>query len=356
MKKVTFSPSGKFYAILREEVQQYFAKQQISPKGDARLYAKTIILFASWLYLYVQLVFFTPSSIILGVVLCLLFGINWALLGFNVCHDACHSSYSNNNMVNNILGYTFNFLGTNAFFWKTKHNIVHHTFTNIDGIDADIIQTKLLRLAPSQHKMGIHRFQHLYCLVLYAISYLGWVFMNDFQKYFSKKVHLTNINGFNLKEHLVFWLSKVMYVLIYLVIPVLFVPHFLTFLLGYLIASLACGLMLAMVFQLAHVVEITEFEDATEYDLSIENEWAIHQLSTTANFAPKNKIVSWICGGLNFQVEHHLFPNISHVHYPKLHQIVQNVCAQQGVEYKCYASMGEALVSHFRRMKYLGVA
>ena len=355
MNKVTFSPSGKFYAILREEVQKYFSEKQISPKGDFRLYLKTIILFSSWIYLYVQLVFFTPESIILGVFLCLLFGFNWALLGFNVCHDACHSSYSNNNAVNSILGYTFNFLGANAFFWKTKHNIVHHTFTNIDGVDADIIQTKLLRLAPTQHKMGIHRFQHLYCMVLYAVSYLGWVYMNDFEKYFSKEVKGTRINAFDIKEHLVFWLSKALYVTIYLVIPILFVPSIFVFLMGYLIASMACGLVLAMVFQLAHVVEITEFEDATEHDLSIENEWAIHQLCTTANFAPKNKIVSWICGGLNFQVEHHLFPNISHVHYPKLHLIVQNVCAQHGVDYKCYESMGEALGSHFRRMKYLGV-
>ena len=355
MNKVTFSPSGKFYAILREEVQKYFSEKQISPKGDFRLYLKTIILFSSWIYLYVQLVFFTPESIVLGVFLCLLFGFNWALLGFNVCHDACHSSYSNNNAVNSILGYTFNFLGANAFFWKTKHNIVHHTFTNIDGVDADIIQTKLLRLAPTQHKMGIHRFQHLYCMVLYAVSYLGWVYMNDFEKYFSKEVKGTRINAFDIKEHLVFWLSKALYVTIYLVIPILFVPSIFVFLMGYLIASMACGLVLAMVFQLAHVVEITEFEDATEHDLSIENEWAIHQLCTTANFAPKNKIVSWICGGLNFQVEHHLFPNISHVHYPKLHLIVQNVCAQHGVDYKCYESMGEALGSHFRRMKYLGV-
>jgi linoleoyl-CoA desaturase len=337
MKKVTFSPSGKFYAILREEVQQYFSTQQISPKGDARLYAKTIILFASWLYLYVQLVFFTPQSIVLGVFLCLLFGFNWALLGFNVCHDACHSSYSNNNTVNSILGYTFNFLGANAFFWKTKHNIVHHTFTNIDGVDADIIQTKLLRLAPSQHKMGIHRFQHLYCLVLYAISYLGWVFMNDFQKYFTKKVHLTDINGFDIKEHLVFWLSKIMYVLIYLVIPILFVPKFTTFLLGYLIASMACGLVLAMVFQLAHVVEITHFVEASpDVRTRIPQEWAVHQMATTANFAPTSNFLNWVTGGLNFQVEHHLFPQISHVHYPDVRKIVQRVAAKYNVPYLEY--------------------
>jgi linoleoyl-CoA desaturase len=127
-----------------------------------------------------------------------------------------------------------------------------------------------------------------------------------------------------------------------------------TWLVGYLIINITMGLTLSLVFQLAHVVEKTEFEVAEEKPKVIDTEWAIHELRTTANFAPGNKIVSWFVGGLNFQVEHHLFPRVSHVHYAALSKIVKEHCDQFGIPYHTYPKMRQAVASHIRVMKALG--
>jgi linoleoyl-CoA desaturase len=145
------------------------------------------------------------------------------------------------------------------------------------------------------------------------------------------------------------------HIVFYWAIPIYFVG-FWPAIIGYAIMSATTGLLISIVFQLAHVVEITEFEDATEYDLTIEHEWAIHQIKTTANFATNNRIVSWFLGGLNFQVEHHLFPKISHIHYPKIQPIVKSVCERFGVEYLDYPTMRASIASHLRMMRYLGTA
>lgn len=353
MAKVTFDAiSNNFHTALRNEVNQYFIDKGINPQGNSTLYAKTLLLFSGVVLLYTTLVFFTPNSLLLCAALCVLLGINLALIGFNVSHDACHGSYSEKKQLNSFLGYSFNILGVSSFFWKTKHNLVHHTYTNIDGIDGDIIQTKMLRLAPTQKKWWIHQYQHLYCMALYAVSYIAWVFLNDFEKYASVSVHKTKIVGFNATEKTIFWLSKLAYVTLFLAIPLYFVGAMA--LVGYVIMGLSCGLLLGMVFQLAHVVETTEFEDATSCDLSIGEEWAIHQFKTTSDFATNNRLVSCLVGGLNFQAVHHIFPKISHVYYPAIQPIVKKVCEQYHVEYKSFRSVSLAVTSHFNRMKYLG--
>ena len=354
MHKVTFGKSVSLYPDLRNEVNNYFKETNTSPKGNFRLYFKTILLYGALFGLYTTLVFFTPASVALNVLLCMLFGANIALIGFNIAHDASHDSYSNNKTLNKVMAYSFDLLGVTSFLWRTKHNVLQHTFTNIDGMDSDIIQTKLLRLAPTQKKRWVHQYQHLYCTLLYSVSYIVWVFYNDFVKYFKKKVHNTPLTGFTLREHLIFWSFKTFYVLVFFVVPILFVQSVAMVLVGYLIMGISCGFLLGMTFQLAHVVEITDYEDASKGALDIENEWAAHQIETTANFAPTNKVVTWLLGGLNYQVEHHLFPNVSHVHYPRINRIVKSICARYQLQYNSYPSLISALRSHFKEMKYLG--
>lgn len=160
------------------------------------------------------------------------------------------------------------------------------------------------------------------------------------------------LRNFTAKEHVIFWATKISYISLYLILPIYMVGLVPT-LVGFAILSAMCGITLTVVFQLAHVVEITEFEDGNE-DIEIENEWAIHQLNTTANFATNNKIVSWFLGGLNFQVEHHLFPKISHVHYPEIQKIVQQNCAKHNISYRTFPTMTEAVISHFRMLKIMG--
>ena len=352
MSGVFFSSSSKLYNDLELAVKSYFDDKQLSIKGNATLYFKTVLFLSIALYCYVQVVFFTPVWWI-SLPLCALFGLNAAFIGFNIMHDGCHGSYSSKAWVNELTGLSLNLLGANSFFWKTKHNVAHHTYTNIDGWDSDIVQASFLRFTPTQPLRKIHRYQHLYGVFLYGMLSIAWVWANDFEKYFKGAVLNTKIRQFNTREQVVFWLTKLFYLAFYVVIPIWFVG-FLPWLIGYFVMNFVLGLVLALVFQLAHVVDIVEFEDGREDDLHIEHEWAEHQLRTTANFATNNRVLSWFLGGLNFQVEHHLFPRISHVHYLALHQIVKAVCAEHGVVYHAYPSFSEALAAHFRTLRNLG--
>lgn len=356
MKKVTFNnKNNSFFETLNAEVRGYFAEKKIKQTGDFRLYLKSLILIPGAVGIYIALLT-VNMPVPIALLLCGVLGMSLASIGFNVMHDSCHGSYSENKNVNYIMGMTMNALGANAFIWKIKHNIVHHTYTNIDGVDDDIAKSPVLRHCFSQTYKPVHKYQHIYMFPLYAISSMLWALYTDFEKYFKSKIHNTSINNIPVKEHIIFWVSKVLYIVFYMAIPIYFVG-FGPFLLGYFTASAVLGLTLALVFQLAHVVEITEFVNRTESNsekLSLEDSWAAHQVRTTANFAMNSKAVSWFVGGLNFQVEHHLFPRVSHVHYPALSPIVERVCKQYGLPYNYIPSMGSAIASHFRTMKRFG--
>jgi linoleoyl-CoA desaturase len=352
MAKVSFNNNKQvFYSTLKKSVDQYFTSNNLKKTGNWKLYLKTVILIPLALLIYVILLF-TDYAAWVGASLSILLGLTLVSIAFNIMHDACHGSYSSRKWVNELMGLTMNALGANAYIWKIKHNVVHHTYTNVDGIDDDIAKSPVLRHCPSQKWMPAHRFQHIYMFFLYAVSTILWVFLTDMIKYFSRKIIVTEMK-FTLKEHIIFWVSKLLYMGFYIVIPVLMLG-WQTWLVGYLIINITMGLTLSLVFQLAHVVEKTEFEVAEEKPKVIDTEWAIHEIRTTANFAPGNKIVSWFVGGLNFQVEHHLFPRVSHVHYAALSKIVKEHCDQFGIPYHSYPKMRQAVASHIRVMKALG--
>lgn len=353
MSKVTFrQKKNVFYNTLKSEVEAYFKNKNISKTGDWRLFFKSGLLIPLAIVMYIFLLtsdFSAPLTVLVSVLL----GFVMASIGFNVMHDACHGSYSGTKWINQALGYSLNALGGNAFIWKIKHNIIHHTYTNIDGVDDDIALTGLLRQCNTQKWKPVHRAQHLYLLVIYAITSIAWTFLTDFKKYFNRKVQQTPIKGMDAREHAIFWASKTFNVAIYIALPLL-IKGWLFWLLFFMSMHLVLGFTLAIVFQLAHVVENTDFEVAKVDPKIIENEWAIYQVRTTANFAVENKIISWFVGGLNFQIEHHLFPRVSHVHYPKLSKIVKNTCAKFNLPYNEFPTMSAAIVSHFRMMKVLG--
>jgi linoleoyl-CoA desaturase len=353
MAKVSFNNKNRvFLNHLKAEVDAYFRKEQVKMTGDWRLYLKTAILVPTAITLYVILLT-AGLSLGWGLLLSGLLGFTLASIGFNVMHDACHGSYSSKKWVNNLLGLTLNALGGNAFIWKFKHNVIHHTYTNVDGIDDDIAKSPLMRQCYTQKWVPAHRFQHIYVILVYAISSFAWVFLMDLNKYFSKRIVNTPLQKMDMREHFMFWISKAMYVLFYIAIPVMLVG-WQSWAIGFAAMHVMLGFTLAIVFQLAHVVEHAEFELAGKDPKVIENEWAIHQVLTTANFAPRNKVISWFVGGLNFQVEHHLFPRISHVHYPALSKIVKEACAKFDLPYNEYDTMSAAVASHFRMMRNLG--
>lgn len=356
MSKITFAHTqSPFFKSLKTKVDSYFSTHQLHRAGNRKLLLKSIIQTVSALGIYATLVFFTPPPLI-SVALCVLFGFNLAFIGFNVMHEGGHQSFSKHTWLNTVSAYFLNILGGNSYFWKIKHNINHHTYTNIEGLDSDIDVKPFMRLHTNQPRHRFHRFQHLYWVFLYGISYVVWVFYHDFEKYFSGTIAAgAESQKLTRKEHFVFWITKVFYVGVYLVLPIAMVG-WLPALIGFAIATFVCGLAISVVFQLAHVVEGTHFPEPDAGSNKITNEWAVHQIVTTANFATRNRVLSWLLGGLNFQVEHHLFPRISHVHYPQINRMVKETCREFGIAYLEYPSMRKAFLSHLLHIKKLGVA
>lgn len=354
MSKITFNNNNNaFYQSLKSEVDIYFTKNNVKRTGDWRLVLKTIILSCTAILIYCALMLFKMDTI-LALTLCGIWGFTLACIGFSVMHDANHGSYSSNQRVNDFLSLSLNALGANSYFWKQKHNIIHHTYTNVDGIDDDIAKSPIIRHCDTQKWVPAHKIQHLYLPFIYSLSTIFWIYIMDFTKYFGRKIYRTDAWKLSIKNHIVFWLTKVYYAVFFITIPIL-VWGWQGWLVGYLVANMVMGLVLSFVFQLAHVVENTEFEyiplDETKH---IESAWAEYQLKTTSNFAMDNKIISWLVGGLNYQIEHHLFPRVSHVHYPAISTIVQQKCKEFNFPYNQYPTMGTAMASHFRVMKQLG--
>jgi linoleoyl-CoA desaturase len=354
MPKITFSNrNNEFYQSLKTAVDEYFEKNHLKKTGDWRLFSKTIILVGAAItgYLFLMLV---NLSALPALLICSALGYVFACIGFAVMHDANHGSYSTKPWVNDTLGLTANALGASAFFWKQKHNILHHTYTNVDGLDDDIAKSPIIRQCETQRWVPAHKIQHLYLLPVYALSSIFWIFFMDFTKYFTGKIYTTEAWKMSAKNKTIFWLTKAGYLTFYIVLPIVKWGFF-PWLGGFLLLHATMGLTLSIVFQLAHVVENTEFEhvdlDETKH---VETAWAVHELKTTSNFAMGSKVVSWFVGGLNFQIEHHLFPKVSHIHYPAISKIVQQKCVEFNLPYNQYTTMMQAVASHFRVMKNLG--
>lgn len=354
MAKLIFNQhNNAFFQSLKSSVDDYFAKSDIKKTGNWRLYYKAILLLSLHMGIYVALVSADMSQMV-AIALCCLMGVVGAAVGFNVMHDANHGSFSTNGSLNEALGLTANYLGISSFLWKQKHNVIHHSYPNADGIDDDIAKSPAIRQCDTQKWVPAHRFQHIYIILVYGLSSIFWIFMMDPTKYFSKKINTTQAWKMSFRNHAIFWSTKVIYVAIYMVLPGL-VWGWQAWLVGWLAMNFAQGTVLSFVFQLAHVVEKTDFEyiplDTAKH---IDSAFAEYQLRTTSNFAMENRFISWITGGLNYQVEHHLFPKISHVHYPAISKIIRAKCAEFSIPYNYYNGMTEALSSHFRLMKRLG--
>jgi len=354
MAKVTFDNSNNlFFQSLKASVDDYFKQNNLRKSGNWRLYLKTVILISTAILLYGSLIFLHPPGG-WALLICALLGYNLACIGFSVMHDANHGSYSTHPLLNDFLGLSMNAMGASSFFWKQKHNIIHHTYTNVDGIDDDIAKSPIIRQCETQKWVPAHKIQHLYLVPIYALSSLFWIFSMDFVKYFTRRIYTTEAWKMTVKNHVIFWLTKVCYLIFYIIIPIM-VWGFGAWLLGFFVLHAVLGLTLSLVFQLAHVVEKTEFENvALDETKHVETAWAEHQLKTTANFAMGNKVISWFVGGLNFQIEHHLFPRVSHVHYPAISKILMQKCKEFHMPYNTYNTMAEALISHFKVMKMLG--
>lgn len=348
------STANSLHNELRKRVQAYFEDKKILQTGNRKLFFKAAILITIFLALYIHLVFFTPIWYV-AITECIFLGGTIAAIGFNVMHDGSHGSFSQRKFLNRLAAYSISMLGANHFMWNMKHNMIHHSFTNVDGVDDDIEIGVLMRMAPTQKHLKMHKFQHVYFWVLYMLLYIFWIFFSDYKKYFNQKIGNVPLKKMELRQHLAFWMVKIYHAAVFIVIPIAF-AGWLAWLIGFLTVCFVAGFILSIVFQLAHTVEHTEFPIASIDTNKLPDEFAAHQIKTTANFATKNKLVSWLVGGLNFQIEHHLFPKISHVHYPAISHIIKSVCAEYQLQYIEYPTTRKAIAAHVRFLRQMGKA
>lgn len=345
-----------FFVTLNKRVNDYFKSNNISRHANIEMIAKTVFMFALYFVPFVLMLTGVVSGTWPMIGMCVLMGAGTAGIGLSIMHDANHGAYSGKPWVNNLIGYSLNVVGGNAFNWKIQHNVLHHTYTNVYDADEDISPRGVLRMSPYSEWKAMHRFQHVYAWFIYGLMTFVWVLFKDVIRLISyhKDGLIKKQNANVTQEIVILVVTKLIYLGYIFTLPMVILDlSFWTVFAGFCIMHYVAGFILAVIFQPAHVIEGTEyFEPDTEGNL--ENNWAIHQLHTTTNFANKSRLFSWYVGGLNFQVEHHLFPNICHVHYRKIAPIVESTAKEFGVPYKSAETFLDALVGHGRLLRELG--
>jgi len=346
----------QFFKTLNQRVNHYFKENSVSKTGNWKLWVKTFIMFSLLIAPYV-LVITLDISLWLKLPLCVLTGIGMAGVGMNVMHDGNHGSFSKRAWVNKFMGSSIYILAGNVFNWKVQHNLLHHTYTNIHGHDEDLEAGRILRFSKHSKWMPHHKFQHYYSILLYGLLTINWAIFTDVQQL--KRYTKRKLSYVNSKKPSIQWIglviSKIFYWSIWILIPMVFInAPWWTVLMGFVVMHYTAGLILSTVFQLAHISEDAEFPLADSKG-TMKNTWAIHQLATTVNFSTKNRFVNWFTGGLNHQIEHHIFPHISHVHYTKISSIVRKTAEEFNLPYNEYKTTRSALFSHFRFLKQMGM-
>ena len=358
MKSIKFistdAKQKQFALAVRKNVNNYFRDNGISIKGNLRLTIQTVIMLSLYIIPFV-FIFIIPMNAWVAMVLVTVMGAGMAGIGMCVMHDAVHGSYSNKEWINKMLGGTLYLLGSNVFNWKIQHNYLHHAYTNIEGYDQDIASRGPIRLSQYAPLKKIHRYQYVHAFFFYGLMTISKL-VKDFTQLLeynkegiSRQYHINPVS-----EYIRMVFVKIIYLFIFIGLPVLFTSFsWWQVLLGFFIMHWVAGCILSTVFQMAHVVEGTE-QLMPNAEGIIEREWAVHELRTTSDFARNNLFLEYYVGGLNFQIEHHLFPNISHIHYRRIAPVVEKTAKEFGYDYNLKPTFRKALYSHILRLKELG--
>lgn len=345
----------EFYKVLQKRVNSHFKENNLVKTANFNMKFKTAFMLSLYFLPFILMLSGHITTFGPMLVAWAIMGLGMTGIGLAIMHDANHGSYSKHKIVNEALGFTMNFIGGYHITWKIQHNVLHHSFTNIHEFDEDLDQ-KMFCMSPCQERKGFHQFQAIYATFLYSLLTFFRYLVKDFQQVHRyHKMDLLTGQGLTYPlalAQVVFY--KATYLLIMLCLPLLLMDFPWTqILIGFAIMHIICSLISAFVFQLAHVLEETHFYK-TDENGSVENNWAIHQLKTTANFSKESSLFSWFIGGLNYQVEHHLFPNICHVHYRQLSPIVKATATEFGLPYQQHDTFWSAMKSHFSLLHQLG--
>jgi linoleoyl-CoA desaturase len=345
----------EFYKTLQKRVRGYFKENKITRYGDYRMILKSIFMLTLYLVPFVLLLT-VVNSVWLALLMWVLMAFGMAGVGLSIMHDANHGAYSKNKKVNSWMGAVLYLAGGSDAMWRIQHNVLHHTYTNVTGMDDDIDPGIVMRFSPHEKRRKFHKYQHIYAWFLYGMMTLMWITTKDFkQLYRYKKMGLTQTQSGSYNKLLAITIiSKLLYYAVFLVLPLIFTPIAWYFtVLGFFLMHYITGFILGCIFQPAHVVPTSNYPLPDESG-NIKADWAVSQLLNTANFAPKSKFLSWYVGGLNFQIEHHLFPNICHVHYKKLSRIVKKTAEEYNLPYHSQKTFWGALKVHGQMLKQLG--
>ena len=344
----------EFAYEVRKRVRAYFKDNNISIYGNFNMYLKSVVILAIYLVPFFMLLT-RPVSPWTALGLAVIMGIGEAGVGMSIMHDGVHHAYSSKKWVNDLASSTMFLLGSNIFNWKIQHNIKHHTFTNIFNYDPDISNLKIIRLCQYGPLKKYHRFQHFYAFPLYGLM--------TFARLFGEIGVLLDYNrkGITIEQNVdpTWQLVKLIAIKIIYFTAIIGLPLYFTefafwqILIGFIALHVTAGMIMSTVFQMAHVVEGTD-QFLVDKDQQIKNDWLVHQLNTTSDFGRKNGLFSWYIGGLDFQIEHHIFQNICHVHYPAIASIIKETAEEYGFTYNLKPNVFSALASHFRRLKELG--
>ncbi len=351
-KPLKFSGDNAFHRELRRRVDAQFTRMGCSQRDSARMYLKTAIILGVFALTYVALVFFATSGW-QALPLSIALGVATAGIGFNIMHDGGHQAYSKRRWINRLMAMTLDMVGGSSYIWQWQHGRFHHTWVNVAGHDSDIDLGALARLSPRQPRRPWHRWQHIYLWLLYGVTAIRWHLYGDFRDIVTGTIGERPFARPRGWELMAFVLGKLMFFTLAFGLP--FVFHSVgAVVLFYTVTAAVAGVLLALVFQMAHLVEEAAFPVPREDSMQIDTPWAIHQLETTVDFARDNRTLGWLIGGMNFQVEHHLFPRISHVHYPAVSRVVKDTCREFGVPYLEHRTFAAAVASHYRLLRQLG--
>jgi linoleoyl-CoA desaturase len=352
-RKPKFSPERSFQQEVQSRVEERLAMLSRSRYGGRRIYLKTALLLLWSGASYIALLTWAQSGWQLVVPLSVSLGLALAGIGFNVAHDGNHGSFSTSRILNRAMGCMFDLLGASSYVWRWKHNVFHHSYTNVEGLDDDINLGALCRMSRHQPHLPYQRLQHLYMWILYAFIIPKWQLYDDFVAILRGRIGDNPFPRPRGGELALFLGGKLAFFTLAFALPLLFHPLWQVALV-YACVSGVQGLSLSIVFQLAHSNEESSSFSADEPEDIARREWAVHQVETTANFARRSRFLTWYVGGLNHQIEHHLFPRISHVHLPVIAEVVEEVCREKGVRYSAHASFWRAVASHYSWLRSMG--
>lgn len=347
-----FGRQNEFQAELKRRVDEFFRTTDLPRRDVPKMYVKTAVVLASAALFYTLLVF-VAQTWWQALPLAMLLGLATAEIGFNIQHDGGHQAYSERPWVNKLMALTLDLIGGSSYLWHWKHVVYHHTYVNITGHDTDIDLGLLGRLSPHQKRYPFHRWQHYYIWPLYGLMTIKWQLYDDYHDALTGRIgghRVPRPRGWDL---VTFVAGKVVFLTLAFGIPLLFHPIWVV-LLFYGVAAAVAGIVLSVVFQLAHCVEDADFPLPMDGTARIEHAWAVHQAETTVDFARRSSIVAWLLGGLNFQIEHHLLPRICHVNFPPLSKTVEETCRQFGVKFTEHKSFRAGVASHFRWLRQMG--